>query len=217
MKICSKCKEEKMLTEFGKLKSSKDGFQYICRNCAKEYTANNKEKIKIYMKEYRVLNKSKIKEKSKEYHKEWRQNNPEYYKEYVANNKEKIKEYGNEYRELCNLRSSNNYHLNRSHTKDKSSSSKIIQLFDIQNYECIYCKVDISGSKHIDHIIPLSKGGSNLITNLALSCPDCNLRKSNKNLYQFLEEEKIDYNTFVLKLGERNDKYFRNENELEIV
>lgn len=31
---------------------------------------------------------------------------------------------------------------------------------------------------HIEHIVPISKGGENVEDNLALACPSCNLHKS---------------------------------------
>ena len=44
-KVCSKCKEEKKVCEFGKLKSSKDGYRYFCKKCRnnieKTYEGNN--------------------------------------------------------------------------------------------------------------------------------------------------------------------------------
>jgi hypothetical protein len=94
-KVCTKCKEEKELSEFNKGRSE-------CRLCSKEYKKeyyeNSKDKIKKGKKEYRENNKDKI----KEYDKEYKQNNKdklkEYDKEYKQNNKDKVKEYGKEYR-----------------------------------------------------------------------------------------------------------------------
>lgn len=40
----------------------------------------------------------------------------------------------------------------------------------------------------IDHIIPLTRQGSNRADNLALTCPDCNRRKSGKHPAQFAQE-----------------------------
>ncbi len=43
---------------------------------------------------------------------------------------------------------------------------------------CTYCGVFISGkSVHIDHIVPLSRGGSHLPDNFALACGSCNSSK----------------------------------------
>ena len=47
-------------------------------------------------------------------------------------------------------------------------------------FTCIYCgKVGDSHSLHVDHIIPVSKGGSDFIYNLATACRDCNYQKKN--------------------------------------
>ena len=40
MKTCSKCKQELLLTEFGKNKSRIDGYEYWCKPCKKN-TLNN--------------------------------------------------------------------------------------------------------------------------------------------------------------------------------
>jgi hypothetical protein len=94
-KVCSKCKEEKKVCEFGKLKSSKDGYRYFCKKCRnniektyeggnvlerkKKWRDNNKEKIKNhyletrqtildYQKKYREENLDKVNETRKKYY-----------------------------------------------------------------------------------------------------------------------------------------------------
>lgn len=40
---------------------------------------------------------------------------------------------------------------------------------------CYYCrKTVVTGSIDFDHVIPLSKGGQHALSNLCVSCPDCN-------------------------------------------
>src|SRR5260370_40175444 len=48
---------------------------------------------------------------------------------------------------------------------------------------CEYCRMlqALQGGKfHIEHIVPSSRGGPTELTNLALACPSCNLRKSDR-------------------------------------
>ncbi|MHC4907887.1 MAG: GIY-YIG nuclease family protein [Planctomycetota bacterium] len=84
MKKCNTCKETKDFTEFNKSKSSKDGLQYKCRACERQYRRDNKKKIAEYTKQYRNDNKDYF---------------AEYMKQYRKENKEKLAEYGKQYRE----------------------------------------------------------------------------------------------------------------------
>jgi hypothetical protein len=111
VKICTKCKIEKELSEFYKDKITKDGLTYKCKSCGKQYRQANrkndkkyrqthKEKIKQYyqankekIKEYRQANKERIKERAKQY----RQANKEKIKQYLQSNKERITERAKEY------------------------------------------------------------------------------------------------------------------------
>jgi len=54
---------------------------------------------------------------------------------------------------------------------------------------CEWCNTSILKKDfHIDHIIPLSSGGRNTASNLAVACPDCNLAKSDKSPARFAQE-----------------------------
>ena len=66
-KVCCKCKNNKELFYFGKLKSSPDGFRYDCKDCRTNYRVHNKEQIKEKQKKYYENNKSNIVEKNKLY------------------------------------------------------------------------------------------------------------------------------------------------------
>ena len=80
--------------------------------------------------------------------------------------------------------------------KDPKSRDEILAyLFELQEGEVIdgikYCKCAGCGEqlniKHmeIDHIIPKSKGGANILTNFQLLCGNCNKKKGNKSDYLF--------------------------------
>lgn len=69
MKLCSKCKQSKLETEFYKDKSKKTGLNYICISCSKEkykiYKSNNKQKINLQQLNWYYKNKEKINTKNK--------------------------------------------------------------------------------------------------------------------------------------------------------
>ncbi len=108
-KICYICKLDKLLEYFGKLKRSRDGLRYDCKDCRKEYRnknivhiqeknkiyyENNKDSLLIKNKEYRNQNIEKIYEQKKEYRN--REENKEHIKQkckdYLPIRKLKIKE-----------------------------------------------------------------------------------------------------------------------------
>lgn len=66
------------------------------------------------------------------------------------------------------------------------SESEIAKMLIDQSGQCVYCQCDITGGFHIDHILPVSRGGSSNIENLQLLCPFCNLSKGAKTHEEFL-------------------------------
>lgn len=53
--------------------------------------------------------------------------------------------------------------------------------------KCVYCGV--TGVRlEVEHIRPRSKGGSNRVSNLAISCASCNQVKGNRDIEEFLSE-----------------------------
>tara|TARA_B100000678_G_scaffold13657_1_gene10728 strand:+ start:7963 stop:8574 length:612 start_codon:yes stop_codon:yes gene_type:complete len=71
-----------------------------------------------------------------------------------------------------------------SHTKEELAA-----LLDRQACRCAYCRADLRKvSKHADHIVPLSEGGSDAIENIQYLCAPCNLSKGAKDPYEFAQE-----------------------------
>lgn len=68
----------------------------------------------------------------------------------------------------------------------------VIWLFQ-ESRICRYCGKDTPlKERTIDHMQPLSRGGCHSVMNLALACKECNQRKGNKTLIEFIIEEKYD-------------------------
>lgn len=55
---------------------------------------------------------------------------------------------------------------------------------------CIYC--ESIENIQTEHIIPKSKGGPNIADNLVDSCQSCNLKKTNRDVFEFCKLEHIE-------------------------
>lgn len=62
-------------------------------------------------------------------------------------------------------------------------------IFERDHGKCVYCLIELSDNTFVlDHLMPLSRGGTNKQFNLVTSCVDCNQRKSNQEPIEFLLE-----------------------------
>ena len=69
----------------------------------------------------------------------------------------------------------------RARSGGKHTAQDIAEIFTLQRGKCAYCKVDLRRRKrHVDHIEPLARGGSNGRENLQILCVPCNKTKSAK-------------------------------------
>lgn len=58
--------------------------------------------------------------------------------------------------------------------------SDIRALYDEQEGRCAYCGITLHGHYHLDHLIPLARGGTHNPDNLRIACPTCNMSKGAK-------------------------------------
>ena len=62
------------------------------------------------------------------------------------------------------------------------------RLWVLQHGKCAICHVDLHHlGHHVDHIMPLSRGGFHENSNLQLLCPTCNLSKGAKHPIEFMQ------------------------------
>ena len=169
MKSCSTCKKIKSLECFGKDKRARDGLRSQCKECEKIYErTRDQNKKRAYFKKYRANNRDREKTRLKN----WKESNPEKYNAY--HKRTKIKR--------------------RCTTTDFDPDITLEELYNRAGGTCALCgrscdyndyvfrgSVFIAGNEYpsIDHIRPLSRGGSHTWANVQLVHRRCNSIKSN--------------------------------------
>jgi len=65
------------------------------------------------------------------------------------------------------------------------TANDIEALLEQQNYRCNGCAIDLLRRFHVDHIVPLIRGGTNWPDNLQLLCHRCNCSKGTKTMEEW--------------------------------
>lgn len=173
MKTCSKCLQELSLQAFGVSSNSKDGLQSRCKECYnayhRQFYKSNSEKIKQRTAKYFAANRDELNHKRKVYRQNHLEQELATSKRWAENNRHKARAY----------KAKNN--AKRKQAKAFSVTSKDIARVLAMN--CFYCQE--TASEHIDHIIPLARGGTHSVGNLIGSCARCNIQKSSKTIMEY--------------------------------
>jgi len=69
------------------------------------------------------------------------------------------------------------------------NAKDILDLLLKQRNECAGCRVSLASGYHVDHIVPLSRGGGNGIENIQCLCPPCNLSKGALTMEEWRERQ----------------------------
>ncbi len=170
-KKCTRCGEIKDVSEFNKCSKAKDGLDYWCRKCKKDFYKDpiNKERKAKSDKAYAERNKEKI----KQYKKDWQKNNKdrlrERYQKWYNDNRKAI------YQKAVDKRKNSNQ-ARLSHTlRTRINKGLHGMLKEEKTFNLIGCTIDelikhieslfVDGMSwdnygkngwHIDHIIPVA-------------------------------------------------------------
>ena len=106
-----------------------------------------------------------------------------YYCEYRKKNSNRLRKYGIAYSEknkeakLCRVR---NYRARKRNAAGSHTKQDVLNILAMQKNKCAEpsCRASLNSGYHVDHITPLSRGGSNDKTNIQCLCPTCNFSKS---------------------------------------
>lgn len=175
MKICSKCKLEKDVNEYGKCAKSPDKLAYYCKQCTS-----------LVSKLYQIKNKDKSTKKTQN----WRLNNPEKYKEscdkYYKDNKDRLLKLNKSWK-IKHRSKATAIEAKRRATKIQATPNWLTkeEILEIEElYEIAQAFKLYTGQEyHIDHIVPLQGEnvcGLHVPWNLQIITAEENLSKSNR-------------------------------------
>lgn len=186
-KVCTDCNLSLLFIRFSRSKTTKDGYQNVCKSCAAsrhaEYRKKNKERIALRKAENYQANKERLILLAVEYRKDNKERIALKQAEHYRSNKEQIILKRTEYKKNNPEIYRAIHHRRRANIKKVGGSftTQQIRLQDKkQKNKCYYCQKKMGTQQSIEHVIPISRGGSNDISNIVLACLGCNLSKHTK-------------------------------------
>ena len=129
---------------------------------SKQYYKSNQDRCRAAARKWYSENKEQKKKYFQEYRKKKREQYLATQEKYRKNNQPKINLY---------LR------CRRRKTKEKINPTL---LHNWESKECGICHGHIDSDYHLDHIIPISRGGEHSEKNIQLAHPHCNMSKGNR-------------------------------------
>jgi len=204
-KCCTKCGVVKPLSEFSKSKQHKYGHTSQCKACRRQYYQDHKAETSIYNAHYRKEHMDEDAERSSRYYKEHKEELLEYQRQYRKDHKEELAEKALRYcedhraelskrRAIYNqtqkgksIKRAGNIRRRSPHGAGRIRPKVVRSVIGSSDGQCPYCGKSFTDG-HIDHIIPLSRGGTNERVNLIYCCATCNMLKSDKSLEEFMLE-----------------------------
>lgn len=172
-KVCCACDVSKPIGEFHKRKNTAAGVQPNCKSCYSAYRAKNQERYKRNYKERYISDPT------------YKKNLQKYYQKNIAVIREKKREL---YK--CPIKSMSrraaNYKrraLEKSTCDGSVNAASLRDKLISQNGLCAISGKSLLCGFHLDHIIPISKGGTHTIGNVQFVNAEENIRKSNKLIY----------------------------------
>ena len=204
-RTCKFCRNSYPLTTeyWPKDKKGAHGLGYRCKECnrkvAKKWAEDNRERMLENKARYYAEHKEQFQqywadnaEHLAEWKREWRKANPEKVKAHKSASqkrhreaaRERTRRYNQKYPEKRRVNVANRY-ARKIKAEGKYTPADITQLYEEQEGHCAYCGITLHDEYHVDHVIALSRRGTNWPDNLALTCPTCNHSKNNHLLSEW--------------------------------
>lgn len=168
-----------------------DNHQRINQKRRDDYWAGNREMITAHNRKYYEEHREQILAQKKIYHRENRNRILAYSATYYQENLEAKREAALEYQKSNpdKARARNRRYRARKNGVEHIpyTDADINDLWYEQKGQCAYCSAPIFSYYHLDHVVPLSRGGADGLENIVLACPSCNCSKKAKTGEEYME------------------------------
>lgn len=166
--------------------------------CDHRYREKNHDEILARHQVYNKTNREKVNEQNHAWRVAHPDKNSRHHTKYRSIHHEAILERAQKWREI-NIDKAREYtrkrnHVYRARKKGNGGSFTFEELnarFEEQEGFCFYCGEllykSFDRNIHIEHKIPIVRGGPNNISNIVLSCAKCNYSKHTKTADEFIE------------------------------
>src|SRR5689334_12816983 len=154
------------------------------------WRAGHREELATYLHEYRTARAEELKAK---YH-EYRARNLQtiqareraYNKRHTEARKASARAWGkaNPDKKAAHRR---NRKAAQKAAEGRHTAEDVQRILSAQKGKCACCRRTVGDDYHVDHIQPLSKGGSNWPSNLQILCPFCNISKKDRDPVEFMQ------------------------------
>jgi len=153
------------------------------REMDKRYREHNRERVLKNKRQWYNDNRDKIIQNVAQ----WRKLNPNKHRKntraYYQRHRKRIRQYHKEYRQQFPAKEKAKVQRRRAREQGapgQHSAKDIHNIYSAQEGRCGYCGMPVGDRYHVDHMIPLIRGGTNAPENLCIACPSCNLEKGDK-------------------------------------
>ncbi len=160
------------------------------RQMRRDYVSTNIDKVRESQKVYHAKNRIARNTYSAAYHAANRSECNKACRAHYAANREEIREKERQRYRLNPepwIAGNRNRRARKKLAEGRHTSADVARIRSNQRDKCAYCKTPLKGGGHVDHIIALSKGGSNWPRNIQLLCKRCNLSKRDSDPIDFMQ------------------------------
>lgn len=175
-KYCGGCKTELPVGEFSKQTRAADGLQSQCKHCNKRYRETRRaedinrvrEETRRNMRNWRAANPGRVRQSKQRWHR------ADPLKRRLADGARAARRHG------CKV------------DPFDSTDLKLFWLCNgISPDKCFYTGAELGADFHLDHKVPLARGGTHSVDNLVPCDPNVNMQKAGKTAEEYMISEAL--------------------------